>query len=1019
MRRGLFSPLVLLLLVATSFRPALSAPPAPLPDDDVVSGVVRVIQDLAKPAALPQFDETLRTIRSPLEKPREGIEEEVVVLREKEAKSSFCLNPVSAPVARQIKVESVEIQLAIYLINRGDLAEAEKVLGRFIVDFPKGKRIREAWFWLGGVYSRRNALTEARDAFAKAVSLAPPNVSDDLLVYGLYSEGSLSLVTGLSERALRAFERVVPLITDPALLAESHYRRGLALLSVGRVREALDDFTFILASAEGPQTEGALFWLAESWYAAKSWDQAAIRYRQYLTAYPSGKRGEDARMGLAWCYLKMEAWSEAAVVFGDFVRRSEGSPLVDQAEFYRARSTELAGDPGVAAGLYREMAAAFPRSGLADDALLSQALLVRKTAPREAEEALVRLTRDYPDSPNRATAELLLGGFAVSGERYIEALDRFTLAASLDPAGETAPQARFRAAWVMTLLERWEEAGTALASLDADYPRLPWRREVLFWRGKTALAVGKTVEAVRFFSGLAGSEGSRRAESVFALGEAAVLNGNWAEAEQRFRDVAAVAKGDLAADALGNLGLALLNRGRHNEAKAAFDRAAGLTTDPARREWIAFYTTVVLGNAGEFEAAWKSAMAYQKAFPEGRRREEIQMAAGRALANLGRYADALGEFRRVAGGSADRELVFEARSRAAKCLVALGQWSQAVEELQALESDNRSGAWGRDAARELIALAARTGDRAGYSRRVDDYAASFPDDPETPRILLRAAQEALGRGDLAAVLARGRQVIDRYGSGPWGNEARLARADAFLRMGFFAAAAEDIAKVDPREVVTRAADLAFFKAGAFAGIARAAADDGRPKEAAEAFAQAEAVYRLAAVKHRDDPRLPEALDTEAKTAAQLKEWGVARVALTELIAIRGADPSRWALTLRLADAEEGAGDAKRAEELIRAAVSSGDPTTVSLAAHRLGLLLASLGREKEAALEHVRGYLAAKEGPRAAENLWAAAAVHRKLGNDGEERRLLQLLAASGLPSPLTAQAAALLNRQPGTQGER
>ncbi len=90
------------------------------------------------------------------------------------------------------------------------------------------------------------------------------------------------------------------------------YMAAFNYLKQGRYQKSLIAFSeFLDKHPNGRYADNAQYWLAESNYVSRFFDQAIIEFKKVITLYPSSPKVADARLKLGYSYYERGMWAKA------------------------------------------------------------------------------------------------------------------------------------------------------------------------------------------------------------------------------------------------------------------------------------------------------------------------------------------------------------------------------------------------------------------------------------------------------------------------------------------------------------------------------------------------------------------------------------------------------------------------------------------------------------------------------------------------------------------------------------
>ncbi|QDU85959.1 tol-pal system protein YbgF [Planctomycetes bacterium Pla163] len=345
----------------------------------------------------------------------------------------------------------------------------------------------------------------------------------------------------------------------------------------------------------------------------------------------------------------------------------------------------------------------------------------------DASAAIAALEACLADDPDYlvAPATFLLGEARFAADDVTGAEAAYWAVMQLDAPGTYAFDAACAMCWTAKARGAHDQAAqrveACIAAADEGEPRLP---ELWLLLGETRYTLGQHAAALAAFGAVAAGEQRAAAErgTAFAL----VALGRDAEAAERFEAIATTAPTDPFA----------------NEARV---RAAAAHV-----------------RSGAFDRALQMA----DSVPQAARSAELHYWRGRALAGLGRHADALESLDRAAASKPSTDLAATITSARADALYALGRTDEAARVYEAS---------GGDYALHAAAVArANAGDFTEAARLARELFERFPDSAYGTATRFVLGEAAFQSGDLDTARAAFAAVTVASGASP--EDARRARS---------------------------------------------------------------------------------------------------------------------------------------------------------------------------------------------------------------------------------------------------
>jgi TolA-binding protein len=379
-------------------------------------------------------------------------------------------------------------------------------------------------------------------------------------------------------------------------------------------------------------------------------------------AKPDGDRAAWALLAIGWAHEAAGRPDDASKAWTELVEKAAASEVAASALLARADLRQRRGDFKGAIADARAAAARPLEADAKREAAVVEALsLVGDGRGAEAMPILAKLRRELP--PNAAVLDRVLFELAIArlGDSPKTKSDG---APAAEPAKAEAEKD------LRELVERFPRSPLA-ADAWLELGELAWGREDY---AKAAGAYQKAIDAK--------PEPATLEQAAHRLGWTAVLRKDHAAAIPAFeRQLAAAASGPLAADGWCMLGESRFKTGQFDRAAEAFARALA---DPEKisgtelRELAVVRASDCAARAGKFEESLARARELLAKSADSTYAPQARYAAGWALQNLGRFDEALVEYRAVADGSRS-ELAARARLMEGEVLFEKGQHAEAIK----------------------------------------------------------------------------------------------------------------------------------------------------------------------------------------------------------------------------------------------------------------------------------------------------------------------------------------------------
>ena len=277
----------------------------------------------------------------------------------------------------------------------------------------------------------------ARRAYYDEAMIVWSDLTIHYLAHPLAKQAALRIAQTFESnlrRPLRAAETYVEINFarggNDASAQTAIYNIGMRLKGQKRWVEALHVLeTFVDSFPRHPQAGQALTTIGQIHQTNEAWEDAIVAYLRVIDEFPSGNWVRDAKWSIAECRINLSQWRKAQNAYGTYVAANAKDPRVAEAKRRMGVAKDLAryqvlvdekgqrkafdaqyqigrivqeqlANPTKAIIEYRKVAARWPKTHLADDALFEVGkihLSMNETA--RGREALLELARTYPESP--------------------------------------------------------------------------------------------------------------------------------------------------------------------------------------------------------------------------------------------------------------------------------------------------------------------------------------------------------------------------------------------------------------------------------------------------------------------------------------------------------------------------------------------------------------------------------------------------------------------------------------------
>lgn len=199
---------------------------------------------------------------------------------------------------------------------RGNRADAETSLTKYLQSYPNGAYSSDAHYWLGVIADEKGNKDQALSRFRRVIDAGNLKFLDNALLYASqteYNNGNYrqaladytrlanvarnaankqtallgmvrcqSAMNGYHEAARTATELLESSSLSQEMVTEARWLRGKAYQQINEVEKAMDDFRFLANDTRSIQGAEAQFILADTYYRWKSYDRAEAQVKEFM-----------------------------------------------------------------------------------------------------------------------------------------------------------------------------------------------------------------------------------------------------------------------------------------------------------------------------------------------------------------------------------------------------------------------------------------------------------------------------------------------------------------------------------------------------------------------------------------------------------------------------------------------------------------------------------------------------------------------------------------------------------------
>lgn len=353
------------------------------------------------------------------------------------------------------------------LVQLGKLDEGQRQLTQFLDETPGHRFAKTALFRLGECLLLAG---NGPEAIARLEQFRTTYPSDELNRFALSYLGELNLRAGKLDEALARYEQSLREFPDGPMTTQCRFGIGRASQLSGKLDESLAAYRQV-AQSDGPLADDATVQIAIVQYKQKEY----LAAQETLSSFETKHRASELLpLALYWRGLSQlaDGRGAAAVISLRAAIEALGEGHAGAANHLAlADALGQTGDAAAADEEYGRVLDRWPTSEQADDALYGRLLIADQQENSERAESLAtELTRQFPDSPYRASAELTQARLLVARQAYAAAepiLDKLVSA-----GGSNQAQARYLLSLTQLGQQKLDVALATAEAIQTDDARL-------------------------------------------------------------------------------------------------------------------------------------------------------------------------------------------------------------------------------------------------------------------------------------------------------------------------------------------------------------------------------------------------------------------------------------------------------------------------------------------------------------------------------------------------------------------
>ena len=352
----------------------------------------------------------------------------------------------------------------------GMYAKAAETFAALLKNYPEGKYIDQATFFLGDAEYHQGNRKAAAAYYARMVEAYPES---SLRADALYALGVTYEELEQYEDAGRIYDLYLKDFSENPLAPEVRMRKAETVLQAGQYAAAAAEFGEVAALPDFSSADHALSRQAFCLMQLDQFAQAAALYARIATDYPQSVHVSDSVISAGRGFYRAEQFSEAAKWFQTaWEAKGEQS---HEAAHWLCRLALRDGDAGRALKLAQEALQTPGESEYRVHLKMDQADALYETAEGRAKALPIYLeiASKHPDHEFAPQALYNAAFAALELKQYDQALKHVSVFLETFAEDRLVPDVRYIGAESYLQLSRYEQAESAYRALTAAYPEHP------------------------------------------------------------------------------------------------------------------------------------------------------------------------------------------------------------------------------------------------------------------------------------------------------------------------------------------------------------------------------------------------------------------------------------------------------------------------------------------------------------------------------------------------------------------
>jgi TolA-binding protein len=392
-------------------------------------------------------------------------------------------------------VEKAGIYLGRSYLELEQYKKAQAVFGELV---DKGSLRAEATLWLSETFLRQEKNQMAADILKQSFTAF---ANDKLFPNLIFNYANALMGLKKFKEAAKNFAKVAQDYDEFTLTPDALRLKAFCENRAGNYSASLESCKqFLTKYQQNPSFEDVGFLNAENLFFMKQYNDAIIKYRQFIPWEGVSKYTNEAIFRIVQSLCEMKRWDDALTEAKPLLQRKVDGIFFQQLYYLIGLCYYNQDNWDASIRNFRTFIEKYPNADNADSALMKTALAYLKLKmPKDASEAFKRIVNSYQKSIFIAHSLTELGKIYFDRKEYDMATEKFKRVLKTSNNSQFIPQAKYYLAWIAMERNNIEKAIDLFQNVAANYQNSPFAPDSLYQQAILFLKQKKYNEAHKKF----------------------------------------------------------------------------------------------------------------------------------------------------------------------------------------------------------------------------------------------------------------------------------------------------------------------------------------------------------------------------------------------------------------------------------------------------------------------------------------------------------------------------------------